>query len=268
MRSLVTVFPAAALGRTAPGTFGRSVFRTFSTALREWVLLDILVEEFLYLVEGKHVILIDQGDCHTIAVSTCRTADAVHIVLGIVRHVVVDDHGNIIDINATGHDIRGHEHINLAALKLEHDIVALSLFKVRVHLTAVDLQLLQSLVDLLHFHLTSREDNNPLEVAGLEDVLNDLELLCLVADISTLLDLVSRFAHGKLHLNRVLQQVLRKFLNVLRHCGREHDRLTVLGETGGYLHDVLGEAHVEHAVSLIQHKEANFRQIDVPHRYM
>ena len=142
VRSLVTVFPAAALGRTAPRTFGGSVFRTFSTALWERVLLDILVEEFLYLVEGKHVILIDQGDCHTIAVSTCRTADAVHIVLGIVRHVVVDDHGNIIDINATGHDIRGNEHVNLTALKLEHDIVALGLFKVRVHLTAVDLQLL------------------------------------------------------------------------------------------------------------------------------
>ena len=134
-----------------------------------------------------------------------------------------------------------------------------------MHGATVDLQLLKCLVYLLYLHLTSREDDDSLQVTGLEDILNDLQFLGLIADISTLLNLLSRLAHSKFNLYGVLQKVLCELLNVFRHGSREHDGLTVLGKSGGNLHDILRESHVEHTVSLIEHKETHLGKVDITH---
>ena len=101
-------------------------------------------------MESIHVVFIDQRDGNTVAVSACRTADAMDIVFGIVGNVVVDHHGDVVDVNAACQDVRSHQDVDLSALELEHHIVALCLIKIRVHLTAVDMQTGECLVDVLY----------------------------------------------------------------------------------------------------------------------
>ena len=170
-------------------------------------------------MERKHVVLVDEGDGDSVTVGTCRTADAVDIILGIVGNIVVDDHCDVIDVNASRENVRGHQHINLATLELEHHLVALRLVEVGVHLATVDFHPQQSLVDLLHLHFAAREDNDTLQVTGLENLLDNLQFLCLIANVGALLDFLSGLADSQLDLYGVLQQVLGHLLNVFRHGG-------------------------------------------------
>ena len=219
VRRVVAVFAPAALCRCLAIALRDRVLRSLATTLGQWILLDVLAEELLDLMEGIHIVFVDQGDGNAVAVGTRRTSDAVNIVFGIVRNVVVDHHCDVVDVDTTGQDVRSHQDIDLSALELEHHIVALGLFKVGVHLTAVDVQSGESLVDVLHLLLAAREDDDAFQVTGLEDVLNDLEFLSLIADISALLNLFRRLAYSQFHLHRILQQTLCKFLNVLGHGG-------------------------------------------------
>ena len=140
VRRVVAVLAAAAFGRCLAVALRYRVLRALATTLGQWILLDVFVEELLDLVEGIHVVFVDQRDGDTVAVGACRTADAVDIVFGIVRNVVVDHHCDVVDVDTTGQDVRSHQNIDLSALELEHHIVSLGLVEVRVHLTAVDVQ--------------------------------------------------------------------------------------------------------------------------------
>ena len=142
--SLVTVFLTAALGAclSVLSSLGRlvelHVLWSLSTSLRQWHLLYHLLQEFLYLLEPVHIHLVDQCDGSTITVGTSGTTDTVYIVLGVVRYIEVDDKCDVIDVDATSHDVGSHEYIYLSTLKLEHDVVTLSLCEVGVHSTTVN----------------------------------------------------------------------------------------------------------------------------------
>ncbi len=69
----------------------------------------------------------------------------------------------------------------LSALELEHHIIALSLFQVAVHGSAVYSNLLEGSCELLHLEFAAAEDDDALQVACLEDVLDDGHLLGFVA---------------------------------------------------------------------------------------
>ena len=49
--------------------------------------------------------LTDKGNGLTVAVSTSRTTNTVDIVLGIMRHIVIDDSTDIVNVYTTCHDI-------------------------------------------------------------------------------------------------------------------------------------------------------------------
>ena len=50
-----------------------------------------------------------------------------HIVLGVVGDVVVDDHADIVDVDTSGDDIGRDEQVYVACLELAHDLLALLL---------------------------------------------------------------------------------------------------------------------------------------------
>ena len=157
MRSLVAVFLSAVLGAVLSAlsvsavtasvvssvcTFllrlvELDVFRTFAASLRERHFVYHLLQKFLYLLEPVLVFFAHEGDGSTIAVGTGCTADAVNVIFCIVRNIVIDDHLNIIDVDSARHNVGSYENIILSALELEHHIIALSLFHVAVHGSAV-----------------------------------------------------------------------------------------------------------------------------------
>ena len=55
------------------------------------------------------------------------------VVLGIMRHIVVDDQRHIRHIYASRHNIGSYQHAYLAVPEIEHYLVALMLLEVAVH---------------------------------------------------------------------------------------------------------------------------------------
>ena len=156
-------------------------------------------------METVHVGFAHQRNGYSVALGTGGTADAVHIVLGVMGHIIVDDHADIVDIDATGHDIRGHQHILLTSLEGIHHLVALLLAQVAVHLAATDMLFGQFAVDVLYLVFLAGEEDDTLQLVGLEQMLDDAHLLGLMADIGRLLNLLRGFAHRNLHLYGVLK---------------------------------------------------------------
>ena len=77
-------------------------------------------------------------------------------------------------------------------------------------------------------------------------------------------ELVDALGRGRLryHFNalRLGEQAVGELGHVLRHGGREQQCLAAGRQSGGDLADVADEAHVEHAVGFVEHKELNRRQ--------
>ena len=187
------------------------------------------------------------------------------VVFGIVRHIVVDDHQDVVDVNAARHDVGGHEHIHLSGLEAVHHVVALLLAEVAVHRGAVDVQAFEFARDVLHLVFLAREDDDALQLAGLEEVADDVDFLRLVAHVGGLLDFLGRLGHGNLHLHGIGEQRASQLLDFLRHGGREHDGLVAFGQQLGNLQDVVRETHVEHTVGLVEDEEREVREVQMSH---
>ncbi len=63
----------------------------------------------------------DEGDGHAIGAHAAGAADAVHVVLRIVRQVVVDDVRDVGHVDAPAHHIRGDQVGDLAFAKSLHE---------------------------------------------------------------------------------------------------------------------------------------------------
>ena len=94
-----------------------------------------------------------------------------YVVFYVVGHVVVDDQSDVVNVDAAGEDVGGDEHVGDSAFETEHDFVSLFLGEVGVHLAAVDFHTQKGAVDLFYFLLLTREDDDALQVAFLENVL-------------------------------------------------------------------------------------------------
>ena len=50
--------------------------------------------------------------------------------------------------------------------------------------------------------------------------------------------------------------------NLRRHRGREENGLSLFGHLADNLHDVVGKAHVEHTVGLVEHEVGGAAQVE------
>ena len=126
------------------------VIRAGRHALGESILQYLPAQEFLYPLEKVYVLIRDERDGHSVALCTRSTTYAVNIVLYVMRHVIVDDHEDIIDVDAASYDVGGNENGHFSRLEAVHHLVALRLCEVGMHLAAVHVHLPQGAVYLLH----------------------------------------------------------------------------------------------------------------------
>ena len=173
--------PSTATGRLAWSR--RVVGRAFAEVFGQWRLDNFTLQEALYVGKVAYVGLGDEGDGYTVALGTGRTSDAVYVVLGIAWDVIVDDAEDVVNVDASGHNVCGYQDADLSGLEAVHDVVALGLCEVRVHGGTVDVHALQFTGDVFYLVLLAGEDDDAFQFAGLEQRTDDAELLWLVADI-------------------------------------------------------------------------------------
>ena len=142
-----------------------------------------------------------------------------YIVFSIVGNVVVDDHQDVVDIYTASHDVSSYQYVDLSSLELVHHLVALSLREVAVHGGTVDIHVLQLARYVFHLVFLAGEDNYALQLASLEQVADNAQLLWLIADVGRLLDFLSGFGNGYLYLCGMIEQGACQLLNLVWHGG-------------------------------------------------
>ena len=103
------------------------VFGCFAEAFGEWCLGDFTFEETLDSHKITDVLVGNEGDGNAVTLGASGTSNAVDIVFGVVRHVVVDDAEDVVDVDTSGYDVGGDEDVDLSGLEAVHDVVALGL---------------------------------------------------------------------------------------------------------------------------------------------
>ena len=100
-------------------------------------------------VAQEHV-LVDAHERDRLAfgAGAARAADAVHVVLGHVRQVVVDDVRQLVDVDAARRDVGGDHHLDLAGLEVRQRARARVLALVAVQRDGADAVAVQRLTSL------------------------------------------------------------------------------------------------------------------------
>src|SRR5690606_32025772 len=72
---------------------------------------DTEIESLVDELPARHVVPVDEGDRDTGASGATGTADAMDVGLLVLGALVVDDVGDVVDVDAAGGDVRGDEHV-------------------------------------------------------------------------------------------------------------------------------------------------------------
>ena len=209
------------------------------------------------LLDGAQQVLLarrHEEDGLALAPGTAGAPDAVHVGLGVVGDVVVDHQGDPLDVQTAGCNVRGHEDVDLAVAQRVHGALAQVLWDVTVDRgggVAAGLELVR---DLLRGGLGAHEDDDAVVVLDLEHAGHGVQLVG-AHDLHVALAGVG--ARGGLGLDRDLlgvpQVLLRDPADCLGHGRGEQRDLLLLRGLGQDLLHVLGEAHAQHLVGLVQH---------------
>ena len=104
---------AAASGRaTTPATTeiqGRSI-EDFWFKTRHDNLVKTFLGRALNRLKQEHFLRSHKGDGMTTLAGPAGTPDPMHIIFGHVRQIEIDHVGKLLDIDAAGSDVRGHQH--------------------------------------------------------------------------------------------------------------------------------------------------------------
>ena len=160
---------AAGAARRAAATAGRLVLAFAGDDRRQVAVMpfDLLADQLLDGVDIFGVVARGDGEGLAGAAGAAGAADAVDIVLGMDRHVVVEDVADVGNVEAACRDVGGDEIFQLAVAKAGEHRHACALVHVAMQRAGVELVLDQRLVELRHLDLAVAEDDRVLQAVGL-----------------------------------------------------------------------------------------------------
>ena len=213
-------------------------------------------------LDAVDVASVDEGNGLARAAGATRTADAVDIVFGVLWQLVVEDEIDVVHIDAARGDVGGDENLDGALAEKTQDALAHRLGDVAVKTVsgvAAGEEFLGALING-PFRVAKNDGKaRLLEVKKARDELDARALAGLVAD------LLDRFDGEALALDldelRILPVALDDAADRGIHRRGEEEGLPFLGESAEEAFHLIGEAHVEHAVGLVEHGDANVGKI-------
>ena len=224
---------------------------------------DVLADELLDLLERLHGLARDEGDGEALLAGTARAADAVHVVLGHVGQVEVDDVVHLGHVDAACQHVGGHQDVGLAAAEVLQGATAAALGLVGVDGLGVETGGLKRFGALLGAVLGAGEHDDALVALVVEHRFQKLLLLAVGDGHDVLGHGGSGLAvAGDLDDGRVLQQVAQVLLDGAVDGRGKQQRLAFGRRVLHDLGDVGQEAHVKHAVGLVEHEHLGLGQVD------
>jgi len=182
-------------------------------------------------------------DGNTLTSETTTTTDSVDVVLTVGWKIVVDDQGNLLDIDTTGQKISGDQDTGRTRTELLHNQITLALVHITVHGGDGEItggELVGKPVDL---PAGVAEDNSLCDSDGLVEIGESVQLPVFLLDSDV--ELLNTF-EGKLGLldqdtDGVAHELGGNLKNILGHSGGKKNDLGRLGKELENVVDLLGE---------------------------
>ena len=224
---------------------------------------NLALYEFLYVFEVGLFFTVAKGKGGAVGTGATGATDAVHVGLGNVGQVVVDDVFQTVNINASGGNIGGHQNAGGLLLKIAQRVLPGILRLIAVYGFCRNLALLQHTHYLIGPVFGTGKDQYRTDGLIFKHFLQEVDLVGFVHKINKLIDGLGCGRCGRhLYLHRLMKNGVGQLHDIGRHGGREKERLAFCGQNSQEPFYIVNKAHVEHAVGLIQHKNLNF-----PNRY-
>ena len=184
------------------------------------------------------------------------------VILGLERQLVVDDVGQVGDVQAARGHVRGHENLDEAAPECLEGAGPLGLAAVTVNGSGAHAAPVQVRSQSACLELAAGEDQDLLHRVASDEVEQQVCLAVLIDRVQNLGQVVGDAIAGRNRDDlRVLLELLRQAANVVRESRREHQRLSLGGHEGDDLADVRHETHVEHSVGFVEDQDLDLAQI-------
>ncbi|VUC19933.1 unnamed protein product, partial [Clonostachys rosea] len=231
---------------TAEGRFA-------SDSLKEgWDLLVGFFEELHKLSDDTTVATVEEGGGNTRVSSTTSTTDTVNIVVDVSGEVIIDDVGDIGDIETTCSNGSGNEDGAASISEEFKGTLTFTLGTITVNGGGGEVLVNEEVGERVRHALRLDEDEGQAAGMGVENVKEDRALV----NIFNVFDTLSRTDTTNGKENVVLQEVPSEHLDIAGEGGREHQSLAI-GNSGHILAldnatDLRLETHVQHTISLVK----------------
>lgn len=221
----------------------KSVGQVLLTSNVHGHLLDLGAVELLNLTHHADIVSGDEVDGNTLTTETTTTTDTVDVVLAVSGKVVVDDQGDLLDIDTTGQKVSGDQDTGRTGTELLHDNITLALLHVTVHGRDGEVTGSELVGEPVDLAAGVTEDDGLGDGDGLVEIGEGVELPLLLLDSNVeLLDTLE----GKLLLldqdtDGVTHELGGDLKDILGHGSGQQGDLGGLGEELEDVVDLLGE---------------------------
>jgi len=217
-------------------------------------LLDLSAVELLDFSHHADILGGDEVDGDTLATETTTTTDAVDVVLTVGGKVVVDDQGDLLDINTTSQEISGDQDTGGAGTELLHDKITLTLVHITVHGGDGEVASSELVSEPVDLSAGVAEDDSLGDGDGLIEIGEGVKLPLLLLDSNVeLLDTFeSKFVLLDENADRVAHELGGDLKDILGHSGGQKNDLGGLRQKLEDVVDLLGETTGKHLVGLVK----------------
>mmetsp|Transcript_46371 Transcript_46371/g.91479 ORF Transcript_46371/g.91479 Transcript_46371/m.91479 type:complete len:468 (-) Transcript_46371:756-2159(-) len=220
-------------------------------------LLDLSLVVLLNVLHQLLVVCCDEVDGDSLTTETSATADSMQVVLDRRRQVVVDDQGNLLDIDSSGKQIRCDQHTGGPGPELPHDQLALLLRELGVHGGDSKILLVHVLGQVVDLLSGVAINDGLCDCDSLVKVAQSfkLPLLLLHSHVELTDTLKGQFVPLDENSDRVPHEFRRQLEDIVGHGSTEQGDLHRLGKSPEDVVDLVLEPSGEHFVRLVQNEE-------------
>ena len=224
---------------------------------------DGAADELLNGLELVLLVDVAEGDGGAAPPGPAGAADAVDVGLRYVGQVVVEHVGELLNVQAPGGDVGGHQNLHRAALEVGQGLLSGGLALVAVDGGGGDTRLDQIPGHLVGPVLGAGKHQGVFHVQLPDEGGEQPGLVAAVHVVELLVDHLHRGGDGvDRHPGGVVQQGVHQPLHLGGHSGGEKEGLLLGGQPAKDAAHVVDEAHVQHPVGLVQHEDLQPGQVD------
>lgn len=268
----ISVASAATASSTTTGTPSRTAKGTPFLSDRLQPIRNLLIrllEQIKQLADDVLVVAVEERGRDTGVASTASTTDTVDVVVNVRREIVVDDVGDVGNVETTSGDGSSDHDGRAARTERSESLFAFALGAVTVDRGSGEVGCHEEVGEDIGGTLGLDEDQGQAAILTLggEDVEKHGTLVLVLDELDALGDVLRGRAdasNGKEDV--ILQEIPSEDLDLSGEGGREHEGLTLLSAWHILLLDdppnLRLETHVQHAISLIKNEVPDIGETD------